>query len=113
MKLIGTKTSDKKVSLKTEILSTLDYETVEKTDSSLSPGERKTSQSGTTGYKTVTYKTITENGQSKTVKANTSSYKKRDKIVLVGPAAASPSTDSPSDGQADTQGSAGADPEAQ
>lgn len=113
MKLIGTKTSDKKVSLKTEILSTLDYETVEKTDSSLSPGERKTSQSGTTGYKTVTYKTITENGQSKTVKANTSSYKKRDKIVLVGPAAASPSTDSPSGGQADTQGSAGADPEAQ
>ncbi len=101
MKLVGTKTSDKKVSLNTEILSTLNYETVEKTDSSLSPGERKTSQSGTTGYKTVTYKTITENGQSTTVKANNSYYKKRDKIVLVGPAAPAPSTNPPSTDQPD------------
>ncbi|MGM9612321.1 MAG: VanW family protein [Butyricicoccus sp.] len=94
MKIIGTKTSDKKVTLNTEVLSTIEYQTVEKTDSSLAPGERQTSQTGTTGYKTVTYKTITENGQSTTVKANTSSYQKRDKIVLVGPAASAPSTPS-------------------
>ncbi len=90
MKIIGTKTSDKTVSLSTDILSTLNYETVEKTDATLAPGSRKTSQSGTTGYKTVTYKTITENGQSTRVKANNSYYKKRDKIVLVGPAAPAP-----------------------
>ncbi len=85
--IVGTKTSDKKVTLKTEILETLDYEVVEKTDASLAPGTRETQQTGATGYKTVTYKTVTENGTSTTTKANNSYYKKRDKIVLVGPAA--------------------------
>lgn len=88
VKIIGTKTSDKSVSLKTEILETLQYETVEQTDSSLEPGQRQTKQTGATGYKTVTYKTVTENGESTTTKANNSYYKKRDKIILVGPAAA-------------------------
>ena len=83
--LKGTKTSDKTVELKTEVLSTLNFQTVEKTDSSLAPGARKTSQSGTTGYKTATYKTVTENGQTTTTQANSSYYQKRDKIVLVGP----------------------------
>ena len=87
VKILGTKTTDKVVETKTEIVETLDYKTVEKTDSSLSAGQRETSQSGITGYKTVTYKIITENGQTTTVKANNSSYKSRDKIVLVGPAA--------------------------
>ncbi|MDR3767544.1 MAG: VanW family protein [Butyricicoccus sp.] len=87
VEILGTKTSDKKVTLKTEILETLDYDVVEQTDASLAPGARETKQSGATGYKTVTYKTVTENGQSTTTKANTSSYKKRDKIVLVGPSA--------------------------
>ncbi len=86
VKILGTKTTDKVVKTKTEIVETLDYKTVEKTDNSLSAGERETSQSGMTGYKTVTYKIITENGQTTTVKANNSSYKSRDKIVLVGPA---------------------------
>lgn len=85
--IVGTKTSDKKVTLKTEILETLDYEVVEKIDASLAPGTRETQQTGATGYKTVTYKTVTENGTSTTTKANNSYYKKRDKIVLVGPAA--------------------------
>ena len=87
VKILGTKTTDKVVKTKTDIVETLDYKTVEKTDSSLSAGQRETSQSGITGYKTVTYKIITENGQTTTVKANNSSYKSRDKIVLVGPAA--------------------------
>ena len=87
VKILGTKTTDKVVETKTEIVETLDYKTVEKTDSSLSAGQRETSQSGITGYKTVTYKIITENGQTTTVKANNSSYKSRDKIVLIGPAA--------------------------
>lgn len=111
--ILGTKTSDKKVTLKTEVLETLSYETIEKTDSSLSPGERRTEQTGATGYKTVTYKTVTENGQSTTTKANNSYYKKRDKIVLVGPAASStPSTGSSAATTPSTAESGGAaDPE--
>ena len=89
VKILGTKTTDKVVETDTDIIETIDYKTVEKTDSSLSAGERETSQSGITGYKTVTYKIITENGQTTKVKANNSSYKSRDKIVLVGPAASS------------------------
>ena len=87
IQLIGTKTSDKTVSLKTDVVETLEYKTIEQTDSSLSPGARQTKQSGATGYKTVTYKTVTENGQSTTTQANSSYYKKRDRIILVGPAA--------------------------
>lgn len=87
VKILGTKTTDKVVKTNTEVTETINYETVEKVDSSLSPGQKETSQSGITGYKTVTYKIITENGQTTTVKANTSYYKSRDKIVLVGPAA--------------------------
>lgn len=86
----GTKTSDKSVKLKTEVLETLSFTTVEKKDNSLAAGARSTSQSGSNGYKTVTYKIITENGETKTVKANNSSYKKKDKIVLVGPAVPDP-----------------------
>lgn len=93
VKILGTKTTDKVVTTSTEVTETLNYKTVEKTDSSLPAGTRETSQSGITGYKTVTYKTITENGQTTTVKANTSYYKSRDKIVLVGPAVSS-NTDS-------------------
>ena len=89
IELIGTKISDKTVSLSTEILETLEYSTIEQTDSSLAPGERQTKQSGATGYKTVTYKTVTENGESTTEVANHSSYKKRDRIVLVGPSSSS------------------------
>lgn len=94
VKILGTKTTDKVVKTTTDIIETVDYKTVEKTDSSLSAGERETSQSGMTGYKTVTYKIITENGQTTKVKANNSSYKSRDKIVLVGPASSSESSES-------------------
>lgn len=84
VKLIGTKTSDKTVSLNTEVLEKLEYQTVEKNDSSLPAGQREVKQSGATGYKTATYKTVTENGKSTKVKANNSYYKKRDKVILVG-----------------------------
>lgn len=113
MAIVGTKTSDKKVTLSTEVLSTIPFETVEKTDKTLAAGAKRTEQTGSTGYKTVTYKTITENGKTTTVKANNSSYKKRDKIVLVGPAApavptppATPETPAPApetEAPADTQ----------
>ncbi len=83
--IYGTKSSDKTVKLETEVLETLDPTTVEKKDASLKPGAKKVDQTATTGYKTVTYKYVTENGETKKEVANHSSYRKRDKVVLVGP----------------------------
>lgn len=83
--ILGTKADDKTVRLETDVLETLEPQTVQKTDSSLSPGESKVEQSAVTGYKTITYKYITVNGQTTKEVANRSSYRKRDKVVLVGP----------------------------
>lgn len=88
-KIMGTKVDDKTVRLETEILETLTPETIKKTDSSLKPGETEVQQSAVTGYKTITYKYVTVNGETTKEVANRSSYRKRDKIVLVGPEATS------------------------
>lgn len=82
--ILGTKTTDKVVKTKTDVVETINYGTVEKTDASMPEGKKQTTQNGENGYRTVTYKIITENGQTKTVKANNSHYQKRDKIVSVG-----------------------------
>lgn len=82
MKIIGTKTTDKKVEIKTNTLSTTNWQTVRQLDTSLKPGTERVDQSGATGYRTETFKIITENGQTTTVKANDSNYRKRDKLVL-------------------------------
>ena len=82
MKIVGTKTTDKKVEIKTNTLSTTNWSTVRQKDTSLAPGTERVDQSGATGYRTETFKIITENGQTTTVKANTSNYHKRDKVVL-------------------------------
>lgn len=87
--IMGTKVDDKTVRLETEILETLTPETIKKTDSSLKPGETEVQQSAVTGYKTITYKYVTVNGETTKEVANRSSYRKRDKIVLVGPEATS------------------------
>ncbi len=58
MTIIGTKTSDKTVATRTEVLETYKPETVEK-DSSLAAGETQVETSGITGYSTRTYKVIT------------------------------------------------------
>lgn len=91
--IYGTKVNDKKVKVETEVLETLDPTTVEKKDASLKPGTKKVDQTATTGYKTVTYKYITENGETKKEVANHSSYRKRDKVVLVGPDQKVPATE--------------------
>lgn len=83
--IYGTKVGDKTVKIETEVLETLEPTTVEKKDNTLSPGTKKVDQTATTGYKTVTYKYVTENGQTKKEVVNRSSYRKRDKVVLVGP----------------------------
>lgn len=84
----GTKVDDKSVRLETQILETLTPETIKKTDNSLAPGETEVEQTAATGYKTITYKYVTVNGETTKEVANRSSYRKRDKIVLVGPEAA-------------------------
>lgn len=91
MTIVGTKTSDKTVTTRTEVLETYSPERIEKVDSSMSPGTSRVEVSGITGYSTRTYKVITENGQTTEVLANTSNYNKRDEVVYVGPSAAAAS----------------------
>ena len=84
MTIVGTKTSDKTVTTRTEVLETYKPETVTKTDSSMEAGDSRVETSGITGYSTKTYKQITENGKTTEVLANSSTYSKRDEVVYVG-----------------------------
>ena len=84
MTIVGTKTSDKTVTTRTEVLETDKPETVTKTDSSMEAGDSRVETSGITGYSTKTYKQITENGKTTEVLANSSTYSKRDEVVYVG-----------------------------
>lgn len=84
MTIVGTKTTDKTVTTRTEVLSTYSPSTIEKQDSSMNVGESRVDQTAITGYSTKTYKVITENGNTTEVLANSSNYSKRDKIVYVG-----------------------------
>lgn len=84
-KILGTKVDDKTVKIETEVLETLTPTTVEKKDATLDPGTKKVDQTAATGYKTVTYKYVTVNGETKKEVVNHSDYKKRDKLVLIGP----------------------------
>ena len=85
VKIVGTNIDGKKVTTSREILQTKPYQTVYKDDATLAPGTTKVDQSGSTGYKVVTYKTITVNGQSTTVVANNSNYSARNETILLGP----------------------------
>lgn len=84
MTIVGTKTSDKTVSTRTEVLETYTPQTVEKKDNSMKVGETRVDVTPITGYSTRTYKVITENGKTTEVLANKSNYVKRDKVVYVG-----------------------------
>ncbi|WP_159448160.1 VanW family protein [Papillibacter cinnamivorans] len=87
IQLIGTKTDDTTVKMEYKILATIPYETIEKTDSTLAPGTKKVDITGYTGYKVETYRCLYDgdgNLISRTFEAS-SNYKKRDKVVLVGP----------------------------
>lgn len=84
MSIIGTKTSDKKVTMESKTIATYAPETVKKSDSTLAKGETRVKQNGQTGYKVETYKIITENGKTTRVKIHTSTYRKKDRIILEG-----------------------------
>nr|WP_297274365.1 VanW family protein [uncultured Agathobaculum sp.] len=108
MTIVGTKTSDKTVDTRTEVLETYTPQTVEKKDSSMMVGQTRVETTPITGYSTRTYKVITENGKTTEVLANTSNYVKRDKVVYVGtkqPTPAAPQT--PSGGETAASGSTG------
>ena len=88
----GTNLTGNTVKMEYKVLSSTAYNTVEKPDSTLKPGERKQEQNGYTGYKVATYRCIYDkNGSlvSRTPEAN-STYKSRDRIILVGPDAPTP-----------------------
>ena len=77
------------------ILSSTPYSTVTEEDSTLAPGESREIQNGYTGYKVVTYRSVYDAGGeliSRTQEA-VSTYRARDRIVHVGPAAETPEPD--------------------
>ncbi len=84
MTILGTNTTGKKVTTEREVLATYEPSVVEQPDATLDDGTKSVKQHAATGYKVKVYQVITENGQSTRVLANTSTYKKKDKIVLVG-----------------------------
>ncbi len=84
MTILGTNTTDKSVKTEREVLATYEPGVVEQPDATLDVGKTSVKQHAATGYKVKVYQLITENGETTRVLANTSTYKKKDKIVLVG-----------------------------
>lgn len=88
IKLVGTATQNKKVEMKTTVLSTDPFETITQDDSSLAPDKSTVKTGGYTGYKTATYRIVYVDGVEVSRKLeNNSSYKRVDKVILKGPAA--------------------------
>ena len=85
VKIVGTNIDGKTVKTSREIIQTKPYQTVYKNDATLEAGTTKVDQTGSTGYKVVTYKTITVNGETTTVVANNSNYSARNETILLGP----------------------------
>ncbi len=79
--IIGTRTTDKTVEIRTEILETFTPESITIREPAFTGEEED--QGGITGYVTRTYKEITENGETREELANESNYSKRDEIVYV------------------------------
>ena len=96
--IYGTNLTGSSVKMEYKILSTTSFETVEKEDPSLAPGTSREEQNGYTGYKVATYRCVYDKDGgliSRTLEAN-STYKSRNRIVLVGPAQAAPPPEQPS-----------------
>ena len=104
----GTKADDKTVRLETQILETLTPETIKKTDASLAPGRPRSSRPQPPATRPSPISMFTVNGETTKEVANRSSYRKRDKIILVGPEA-SKSEPAASTGTSSTQSSASTD----
>ncbi len=87
VKILGTNESGYTYKVWNKVLSTTPPETIEQEDPTLQPGESRVEQTAYTGKKVEVYReTYDKDGNLlSTDKVNTSTYKKRDKIVLVGP----------------------------
>nr|WP_325211993.1 VanW family protein [uncultured Oscillibacter sp.] len=87
VQLWGTKTDDLTVKMTYETLSTTPFEEVEQLDPALAPGQRQVKVTPYTGYKVKTYRNIFD-GSGALISSDvedTSDYKHRDRLVLVGP----------------------------
>lgn len=86
VKIIGTKQAPtREIKVVTEVLSKNPFEVKTVYDPTLKPGERKVKNEGYTGYKANTYRVTYEDGKeiSRVLEA-TSTYKRLDKVILVG-----------------------------
>ncbi len=84
--IYGKKTSDKKVEISTQHISSTPFNTIEQPDDTIAEGTTKVKQSGSNGAVVNTYKKVTENGKVISNKMiHTSRYSPINKIVLVPP----------------------------
>ena len=87
VKILGTKTNDNYVQVETEVLSETPWEVVYKPDETVTPGRTVTSVTAYTGIKVRIYRCVYDgdgNLISRT-RENTSTYAKRDKVLLFNP----------------------------
>lgn len=88
--IVGTKTDDTYVKMTRDVLSTTGYETEYVETDELPYGTEKEKQNGYTGYEVISYRNLYDGSDkliSSTLEAK-SSYKSRNRIVLVGTAGA-------------------------
>ncbi|MBR2477195.1 MAG: VanW family protein [Clostridia bacterium] len=109
----GKKTSDKKIEIITERVSTSYFSVVEKGDESVAVGSSRVQQSGSNGAVVNTYLKITENGNTTTKFLHTSYYSPINKVVLVNPSTLAPAETAPEgESPAEENTSGGSTPDA-
>lgn len=106
--IYGKKTSDKKIEIITERLSTVPFSVVEKGDESVEEGTTRVKQSGSNGGAVNTYLKVTENGKTTTNFLHKSYYSPINKVVLVHPSAIAPP--SPPEDETPTEETPSAEP---
>ncbi|WBW49468.1 VanW family protein [Peptoniphilus equinus] len=75
---------DYDVTIASKLVSVQEPDTLTQYTSKLDEGDEKVESRGKKGYVYATYKTITKDGESETVKIATSNYIPKDRVVLVG-----------------------------
>lgn len=97
VQLVGTDEDEGYIELSSKTLSSTPYSVIYKEDSSLAPGQEKVESSGHTGYRVEAFKSYYDkNGKLiETVSLGISTYRKTDRVILVGPAAEPEPTPTP------------------
>ena len=97
VQLYGTKTDDVTVKMTYETLSTTPFKEVEREDPTLAPGTRQVKVTPYTGYRVKTYRNLYD-GSGALISSSyedTSDYKSRDRLTLVGPGVAETPAETP------------------